>query len=141
MQMGYMFWLALTAGTGLLIGVLMMIGTTVYLNRSPKRFRLFELGYSNRSDWYASGKVDFFTANYVISHTVVAAVRMRRGWGSERARRYGSPLAPFLHIDGNYNKLIHEFPGFVRWELIKISVIAASIVLTVIGMGIDKDWW
>ena len=139
--MEYTFWIAVTAGTGLLIGVLMMIGTTLYLNHSPNRFRLFELGYSNRSEWFASGKVDFFTANYVISQTVVAAVRMRSGWGAERARRHGSPLAPHLHIDGNYQKLIHEFPGFVKWELFKLSLLAASLVLMMIGMGIDKGLW
>lgn len=136
-----MFWLAMIAGIGLLIGVLMMIGTTIYLNRSPKRFRLFELGYSTRCEWYASGRVDFFTANYVISHAAFAAVRMRGGWGSARARSHGSPLAPFLHIDGNYRKLLDECPEFVKWELIKIAVIVASLALAVIGMGIDKNWW
>lgn len=131
----------LFAGVGLLLGIFMMIGTTLYLNRSQKRFRFFELGYSCNSEWYKSGKVDFFTANYVMSHMIAAGLRMKGGRGAEKVRISGSPLAPYLHLDRNYEKLFLEFPSFIRYELIKFAVIAASIMSGVVGMGLDKGWW
>ncbi len=136
-----MLWLALFSGVGILTGFLMMIGTTVYLNRSTRRFRIFELGYSKNCEWYKTGKVDFFTANYVMSHLVAASLRMRGGRDSEKARAHGSPLAPHLHIDGNHKKFTDEFPGFIKWEIIKFSIILLSILLALIGMGLDKGWW
>ncbi len=133
--------LAIVGMSGILLGLLMMVGTTIYLNRSPRRFRLFELGYSRNSEWYKSGKVDFFTANYIMSHMLVAALRMRGGAGAERVRSAGSPLAPCIHLDRNYDKFLNEFPGFVRCELIKFFVIVISIALVATGMGLEKGWW
>ncbi len=133
--------LAVVGMSGIFLALFMMVGTTIYLNRSPRRFRLFELGYSRESEWYKSGKVDFFTANYIMSHMLVAALRMRGGRSSKRARSVGTPLAPYIHLDRNYDKFLDEFSGFVKCELIKFFVIVVSMAMVAAGMGIDKGWW
>ena len=74
--------LMLISGLCMLCAILMMIATAIYLNRSPNRFRIFELGYTKESEWYKTGKVDFFTAKHVIAFMALAALRMRSGWGS-----------------------------------------------------------
>jgi hypothetical protein len=125
----------------MLTGIAMMIVTTVYLNKSTHRFRIFELGYSKESKWYKTGKVDFFTANHVISAMAIAAFRMRGGWRSEKARQLGSPLAPYLHINKNYEKFLQEFPKFAAWEITKLIVIAIAITFGLIVYGIDENWW
>lgn len=129
------------AVAGIAIGLLMMIGTAAFLNRSPKRFRIFELGYSKDSAWYKNGKVDFFTANYVINHVVIAGLRLRSRSATEHLRRNGSPLAPFIHLNENYNKLFNEFPIFVKWELAKVAIIIPSLLFGLIGVGLNKGWW
>lgn len=110
---------------GIIVALLMMIGTTLYLNRSKRRARLFELGYSKQSKWYQGEKVDFFTANYAISHMVLIAWMMKRkmGWHMKKIMRTGVAMAPNLHIDKNYEKFLEEFPFFVRWEAIKMILI------------------
>lgn len=125
----------------MLIVVVMMIGTTIYLNRSSNRFRIFELGYSRHSDWHKSGKVDFFTANYVMSHMVLASLKMRGGWGSLKARTHGSSLVPYLHLDKGYMKLLEEFPFFVWWEMVKLGFGLGCIFFGLIGYGMKSEWW
>lgn len=131
----------LIAVVGIFFGVLMMIGTAIYLNRSTKRFRIFELGYSKDSDWYRKGKVDFFTANYVINHTAIAGLKLRSAKENSKLKLFGSPLAPNLHIDGNYDKLFEEFPFFVKWELFKLLIIIFSLLFAIFGIGLNKGWW
>lgn len=131
----------LLAVVGMFGGVVMMVGTTFYLNRSKDRFRLFELGYSKESIWYRKGGVDFFTANFVIGQMVLSGLRMRGGWGAERARRCGSSFAPNLHMDENYLKFLSEFPVFVGWELIKLFFGLSFLVFGGIAYGIKSGWW
>lgn len=68
--------LMLISVVGMVVFFAMMIGTYAYLNKSKNRYRLLELGYNN-SDWHERGKVDFVTANFVISNSVFAALLLR----------------------------------------------------------------
>jgi hypothetical protein len=124
-----------------LTGIAMMIATAVYLNTSNNRFRIFELGYSKESEWYRTGKVDFFTANHLMGFMPLAAFRMRGGWRSERARQLGTPLAPYLHINNNYKKLLNEFPKFAKWVTIKFIMLFIGAAFGVAAYGMDANWW
>jgi hypothetical protein len=133
--------LMLISGLCMLCAILMMIATAIYLNRSPDRFRIFELGYTKESEWYKTGKVDFFTANHVIAFMALAALRMRSGWGSTKARTHGTPLAPALHLNKNYEKFLAEFPKFVIWEILSFSIGLAFIIIGLVAYGMSENWW
>lgn len=128
---------------GIPIGLLMMIVTTLYLNHSKRRARLFELGYSRQSKWYQGEKVDFFTANFAISHMVLIAWMMKRkmGWHMKKIMRTGVAMAPNLHIDKNYEKFLEEFPFFVRWEAIKMIFMSIGLIAMFIGYGMAHGWF
>ncbi len=126
---------------GITVSLLMMIGSTVYLNKSKCRFRFFELGYSKGSDWYKSGKVDFFTANMMMSNATVAAIILKNAQPLGKMRKNGSVAAPFIHIDNNYEKMCKEFPWFIRWEISKIIITTQSMITGTFAAGLFKGWW
>lgn len=121
-------WVAAASIVGVLISIIMMIGSTVYLNKSAHRFRFFELGYSKNSDWYKSGKVDFFTTNIIMSNAIIAAIVLKKSNPSSKLRKNGAAIAPVIHVDENYVKLLDEFPWLVRWELVKFIIGVPSLL-------------
>jgi hypothetical protein len=133
--------LAVISMSGLLLSILMMTATTVYLNKSPDRFRIFELGYSKESKWFKTGKVDFFTANYVMAAMPIAAIKLKRRNSKGLSLKQGIPLAPYLHISNNYEKLPQECPFFFKWAIAQFCALILTIALLFVGYGMDANWW
>ena len=52
---------------GGLIPLLMMVVTWLYVNKTPRKQRLIELGYGTNNDWYRGKKIDFVDANYIVA--------------------------------------------------------------------------
>ena len=68
-------WLILIGGICFLFAPWpMMIVTWQYINKTPRRQRLIELGYGVNNDWYRGKKVDFIDANYIFSMLAVGAL-------------------------------------------------------------------
>lgn len=124
--------LMLISVVGMVVFFAMMIGTYAYLNKSKNRYRLLELGYNN-SEWHERGKVDFVTANFVISNSVFAALLLRHKKNTNKHIKQNS-IAPNIHINENYQKLLTEFPGFVRWEIAKFCIGMPSLLSAFIAV-------
>lgn len=139
----YMHFIAFFGGIFLLLALLMMIGTMLYLNHSKRRTRLFELGYSKQSKWCQGENVDFFTANFAISHMVLIAWMMKRkmGWHMKKIMGTGVAMAPNLHVDENYKKFLDEFPFFVKWEAVKMIFTVIALIAMFVLYGLDEGWF
>jgi hypothetical protein len=123
------------------LAIIMMFATQVYINRSSRRERLLELGYGNPNPWSNGKKVDFFTANYMISHMVFAAWMMRKGWVHKRTMKNGAIMVSHIHLNKNYEKLFDEFPFFVKLEFTKMALLLIGLSAMFIGYGTAHDWW
>ena len=126
---------------GGLIPLLMMVVTWLYVNKTPRKQRLIELGYGTNNDWYRGKKIDIVDANYIISLSAVVSYGMRFRKNILKKPVVLFSLAPNLHLHNNYDKLIDEFGFFVRWETVKYLLIAFGMTVLYIGMGIDKGWF
>lgn len=124
--------LMLISVVGMVVFFAMMIGTYAYLNKSKNRYRLLELGYNN-SEWHERGKVDFVTANFVISNSVFAALLLSHRKKTKKQIKQNS-IAPSIHTNENYQKLLTEFPGFVRWEIAKFCIGTPSLLSAFIAV-------
>lgn len=124
--------LMLISVVGMVVFFAMMIGTYTYLNKSKNRYRLLELGYNN-SEWHERGKVDFVTANFVISNSVFAALLLSHRKKTNKQIKQNS-IAPSIHTNENYQKLLTEFPGFVRWEIAKFFIGMPSLLSAFIAV-------
>ena len=138
-QYPILFWLALFCF--MLIPLPMMIVTWLYVNKTPRRKRLIELGYGINNDWYRGKRIDFVDANYIVSLMTVVSYGMRFRKDKLRKQVVLFSLAPNLHLHNHYDKLLNEFRFFAKWELIKYLLIIFGAVLLFIGIGIDKDWF
>jgi hypothetical protein len=130
------------------IPILMMIVTWLYVNKTPRKQRLIELGYGTDNKWYRGKKIDFVDANYVISLMVAGAfvashlyflIKRRREQGKKTEAQFD--LFPNLHRDENYLKLRQEFPFFYYWVLTMAVFVLFGMTVLGIGMGIDKGWF
>lgn len=126
---------------GFICSIAMTIITTIYLNKSKARFRIFELGYSKDSEWFKTGKVDFFTANYVMAAMPIAAIKLKSRSNKGLSLKQGIPLAPYLHISNNYEKLPQECPFFFKWAMAQFYVLALTIILLFAFYGTKQYWW
>jgi heme/copper-type cytochrome/quinol oxidase subunit 2 len=124
--------LMLISVVGMVVFFAMMICTYTYLNKSKNRYRLLELGYNN-SEWHERGKVDFVTANFVIINSVFAALLLRHRKKANKQIKQNS-IAPSIHTNENYQKLLTEFPGFVRWEIAKFCIGMPSLLSAFIAV-------
>ena len=138
-QYPILFWLALFCF--MLIPLPMMVVTWLYVNKTPRKQRLIELGYGTNNDWYRGKKIDIVDANYIISLSAVVSYGMRFRKNTLKKPVVLFSLAPNLHLHNNYDKLIDEFSFFVRWETVKYLLIAFGATTLFIGMGIDKGWF
>jgi hypothetical protein len=111
----------------LILTPLMMLGTQIYLNRTTHRQRLIELVWGKDNNWYRGQNFDFVMANFVFSGSTFAAWRLKAGLLTKSQRKSGSYAYPNLHNNNNYNKLLSEFPFFVRWEFTKAGLIIYSL--------------
>ena len=135
-------WLMLIGGVCfMLIPLPMMVVTWLYVNKTPHKQRLIELGYGTNNDWYRGKKIDIVDANYIISLSAVVSYGMRFRKNTLKKPVVLFSLAPNLHLHNNYDKLIDEFGFFVRWETVKYLLIAFGATTLFIGMGIDKGWF
>ena len=119
----------------------MFIVTWLYVNKTPHKQRLIELGYGTNNDWYRGKRIDFVDANYVISLMAGVSYGMRFRKNKLKKPTVMFSLAPNLHLNENYNKLINEFGFFVKWESVKYILIIFGMTVLFIGMGIDKGWF
>jgi hypothetical protein len=118
------------------LGVMMMFVTTIYINRSKKRRRLIELGFGRNNEWYRGKKMDFFMANFVYSGITFTAWRMKVGLVSKKQKELGAYAFPELHKHNNYNKLLQEFPFFVKWEMTKMAIIFLGLICMALFISI-----
>ena len=136
------WWAGLIGGVCfMLIPLPMMVVTWLYVNKTPRKQRLIELGYGTNNDWYRGKKIDIVDANYIISLSAVVSYGMRFRKNTLKKPVVLFSLAPNLHLHNNYDKLIDEFGFFVRWETVKYLLIAFGMTVLYIGMGIDKGWF
>lgn len=124
-----------------IIPIPMFIVTWLYVNKTPRKQRLIELGYGTNNDWYRGKRIDFVDANYVISLMAGVSYGMRFRKNKLKKPTVMFSLAPNLHLNENYNKLINEFGFFVKWESVKYILIIFGMTVLFIGMGIDKGWF
>ena len=127
-----------------IIPIPMMIVTWLYVNKTPRKQRLIELGYGTDNAWYRGKWIGFVDANYVISLMVSGAfvashlyflIKRRRKQGKKTEAQFD--LFPNLNKDENYLKLRKEFPFFYYWESLKYLFIAFGMTV----LGIDKGWF
>lgn len=129
------------AGAGLILGLMMCIGTKVYLNRSKRRQRYIELIWGTDNEWYRGKKFDIFMANLFVANAPLIAWRMKIGWVSKRQMELGAYAYPALHRNLNYIKLLEEFKFFVRWEVVKTALLLVGLLSMGVGYGFAHDWW
>lgn len=127
--------------SGMLLGVLMMLATRAYLNRSSRRSRIIELIWGTNNEWHNGKPFDFVVANFIIPSSTFTAWRMKYGYTTQRQRSAGSFAFPALHQNQNYTALLNEFSAFAAWEAAKAIILFASFALLILGMGLDKGWW
>ena len=120
------------------IPLLMFIGTWLYVNKTPRKQRLIELGYGTNNDWYRGKWIDFVDANYIISLMPGVAYAMRFRKGILGKDIPDMTLTNKQEYDNNYNKLIYELKFFIRWELIKYFLIFFGITILLIGISLNK---
>ena len=125
----------------LVIPVPMMIVTWLYVNKTPRKQRLIELGYGTDNAWYRGKWIGFVDANYLFAMlpTVAYAMRFRKDFLGKKIPEM--TLTPNLEFNDNYNKLLNEFKFFVRWVITMVLFIAFGMTVLGIGMGIDKGWF
>ena len=145
-QYPILFWLALFCF--MLIPPPMMAVTWLYVNKTPRKQRLIELGYGTNNDWYRGKRIGFVDANYVLSMIVVGAfvgsklhflIVRRKKQGKKTEGQFD--LTPNLHQDENYLKVKREFPFFYYWILTMFVLVMFGATSLFIGMGIDKGWF
>ena len=125
----------------MIIPIPMMIVTWLYVNKTPRKQRLIELGYGTDNEWYRGKKIDFVDANYVISLMSGAAIGMIFRKNILHMKLKKLLLVPNLHNTENYLKLRNEFPFFYYWELFKYLFIAFGMTFLFIDDGISKGWF
>ena len=126
---------------GGLIPLLMMVVTWLYVNKTPRKRRLIELGYGTNNDWYRGKKIDFVDANYIVALVPAAAFGMIFRKKILKMKLKKLLLVPNLHNDENYLKVRHEFPFFYYWILTMFVLVVSGMTVLSIGMGIDKGWF
>ena len=126
---------------GGLIPLLMMVVTWLYVNKTPRKRRLIELGYGTNNDWYRGKKIDFVDANYIVALVPAAAFGMIFRKKILKMKLKKLLLVPNLHNDENYLKVRHEFPFFYYWILTMFVIVTFGATTLFIGMGIDKGWF
>ena len=71
------WWTGLIGGICfMLIPPPMMVVTWLYVNKTPRKQRLIELGYGTNNDWYRGKRIDFVDANYIVSLVTVVSYGM-----------------------------------------------------------------
>lgn len=127
--------------SGMVLGLLMMLATRTYLNRSSRRNRIIELIWGTHNEWHKGKPFDFVVANVIIPSSTFAAWRMKHGLTTPRQKAAGSFAFPALHQNKNYMALLNEFSAFAAWEAAKAIILFASFAFLILGMGLDKEWW
>ena len=127
----------------LLIPPPMFIVTWIYVNKTPRKQRLIELGYGTNNDWHRGKRIDFVEANWILPMMVIGAFVLRHL--TYFIKRNKKPLQPFdltpnLHNNTNYLKLPKEFPFFYYWVLTTFSSIAIGILCATFAGGIKNGW-
>ena len=143
------WWAGLIGGVCfMLIPLPMMVVTWLYVNKTPRKQRLIELGYGTNNDWYRGKKIDFVDANYLLPMIVFGAfvagnlyfvIQRRKKQGKKTEAQFD--LIPNLHNDENYLKVKREFPFFYYWILTMFVLVAFGMTVLSIDMGIDKGWF
>ena len=139
------WWAGLIGGVCfMLIPLPMMVVTWLYVNKTPRKQRLIELGYGTNNDWYRGKKIDFVDANWVLPMIVVGSFVLSHL--TFFIKRHKKPLQPFdltpnLHKDENYLKLPLEFPFYYYWVLSMLFMMLFGMTVLFICMGIDKGWF
>ena len=135
-------WLMLIGGVCfMLIPLPMMVVTWLYVNKTPRKQRLIELGYGTNNDWYRGKKIDFVDANYIVALVPAAAFGMIFRKKIFKMKLKKLLLVPNLHNDENYLKVKREFPFFYYWILTMFVLVVSGMTVLSIGMGIDKGWF
>ena len=121
----------------------MFIVTWIYVNKTPRKQRLIELGYGTNNDWHRGKRIDFVEANWILPMMVIGAFVLRHL--TYFIKRNKKPLQPFdltpnLHNNTNYLKLPKEFPFFYYWVLTTFSSIAIGILCATFAGGIKNGW-
>ena len=119
----------------------MMVVTWLYVNKTPRKQRLIELGYGTNNDWYRGKKIDFVDANYIVALVPAAAFGMIFRKKIFKMKLKKLLLVPNLHNDENYLKVKREFPFFYYWILTMFVLVVSGMTVLSIGMGIDKGWF
>ena len=128
----------------MIIPIPMMIVTWLYVNKTPRKQRLIELGYGTNNDWYRGKRIDFVDANWVLPMMVSVAFVWKKL--SFLLKRHKKPLQPFdltpnLHKDIYYLKLPIEFPFFYYWVLTCFSFMIFGMLILTIDTAINKGWF
>ena len=136
------WWAGLIGGICfMLIPLPMMVVTWLYVNKTPRRKRLIELGFGTNNAWYRGGRIGFLDASFLFGGMAFIAYAMILRKDILGKKIPDMDFFPNLAFNNHYNKLLIEFKWFSRWTLMEFFITLFGAITLFIGMGIDKGWF
>ena len=125
----------------MIIPIPMMIVTWLYVNKTPRKKRLIELGFGTNNAWYRGKWIGFLDASFLFGGMAFIAYAMILRKDILGKKIPDMDFFPNLAFNNHYNKLLIEFRWFSRWTLMEFFITLFGAIVLFIDSGIAKGWF